>query len=162
MILRELSAQPSPLERRIWHSYDDRAYWSYYENRSKFILYRMFKVTDWKVISRSIGSEVQAFGSTYNNPRVVKLRTISLEEVLDNASGVYSLTILDPWQNEPVKSTENYLHMLNISWSNEFQFVSHSSVPQRAPRSDLSTFLEWKNDYRERAPTQYSMELALV
>lgn len=162
IIARGVMSQPSPLEYRMWRSYDDRAHWSYYENVSKYILLRMLKITDWHITSKTFGTEVYGYGTTYRYPRVLKFSTTSFEEAFVNSSGTYTLTLYDPWLVEKIKPTNNYLARLNISWSAEFQLTNYSSEPHRGARSDLLTFLEWKNENRDVAPIIYSAEFIRV
>jgi hypothetical protein len=158
VIQRGVMANPSPLENTMWHTFDDRADWPYNENTSIFIVSRLFKSTEWNLVSERIGSEVFGFEEEYENPRIVRLVTTQTDTIFKNSSGKYTLTLFDPWLTGPIRQTENYLHLLNITWDSKYHLVNHSSQPQRAPMSDLSTFLEWKNFERDAAPMFYTLE----
>jgi hypothetical protein len=156
--LRGLVSQSSPLEDQIWKTYDGRAHMPFNENVSRFVVSRMFDISEWTIESTSLGPEVYGFGTTYGNSRVVRLSTNSTEQVFTNSSGSYTLNLYDPWLNEPVRPTENYLHMLNVTWSDDFNLSTYSSNPMKVPRSDLATYLEWKNIERGMAPRAYTIE----
>jgi len=162
LMMRGVKAQYSPLERTMWHSFDDRVYWPYYESTSQFILTKMFIITtDWNIVSESIGSEIYGYGTTFQHARMIKHRTTGVDDLFKDNNGTYELTMRDPWLNQPT-GTSNHISILNISWSQEFLLEDYYTDPMRAPRSDLSTYMEWKNEDRDDAPSTYTMEFTRI
>lgn len=160
--LRGAMMQSSPLERTMWHSFDDRAHWPYYESISQFILTMMFKATDWNIVSESIGPAVYGYDTTFQHARLIKLRTTSVDDIFVNISGTHRLTMYDPWLNERTRATYNHISYLNISWSQEFSLEDYYTEPAWAPSSDLSTYLEWTIENREVAPSIYTIEFTRI
>jgi hypothetical protein len=159
IISRGIQEEYSQLERTMWHTYDDRTHWPSQENRSLIAASSAFAVNGWRIISREIGEEVYGFDGYYENPRIVRL-VADLDDVLKNSNGKYTMTVYDPWLNEPTGPEENFLHRLNITWSAEFALLNYSSEPLKAPRSDLTSYIEWKNQDLLMAPAMYVLEFS--
>jgi hypothetical protein len=159
IVSRGLQEEFSRLEEAMWHTYDSRTHWPSQENRSLIVASSAFDATGWNIRSREIGSTVYGFDQYYEYPRIVGLAT-DFDTVLKNSSGTYILTIYDPWINEPSGPTDNYLHKLNISWSSGIRLLNHTSVPLNTPMSDLTTYVEWRNNEMRVAPARYVLEFS--
>lgn len=159
IVSRGIQEEYSQLERMLWHTYDDRTHWPTQDNRSLIAASSAFGTNGWQIVSREIGSVVYGFDGYHENPRIVRL-TASFDDVLKNSSGKHILTIYDPWLNEPTGATENFLHKLNVTWSAEITLLNHTSDPLKAPMSDLTTYIEWKNQDMSMAPAMYVLEFS--
>jgi hypothetical protein len=161
VISRGVQEEYSQLEKTMWHTYDDRTHWPSQENRSLIAASSALETSKWEIVSREIGTVVYGFDGYHEYPRVVRL-VADLDDVLKNSNGMYTLTVYDPWLNEPIGPTENFLHKLNITWNSEFVLLNHTSEPLKAARSDLTTYIEWKNQDMKIAPDTYVLEFSRI
>ncbi len=176
IVLRNIMESPSPLESKIYHSFDTRPDWDRYIARSKNILMTMFSLPRGATDNRSFATSlvnVRAAGSNDTNGRMCTTylsvpdgtRQSHLSPggptpqpgmgILD---GDYTLTFVDPWSNQG-----GYMDMVTISWDAEMVLVELLAWSILDPSFDPvaideSTYV-WENNSTEGSPTNYRLIL---
>ena len=110
-------AQPrSPLEERIWGTFDHRADYATYSAEAVYRAGVMFDVSRWTVTPPPfIGGSVWSGNRTYENARVIPLALADPADkarIFTGGNGLYNVTLEDPFKAQG----SGFLDELNVSW----------------------------------------------
>jgi hypothetical protein len=180
IILRNKMESPSPLENRIYHSFDERPDWDRYIARSRNILVTMFDLekgvgenltfSNGYGIARAQGEEDELGRkcTTYLNiagggTRQYHISPGEQEPQPVIVSGDYTLNFADPWKNQG-----GYLDEVRISWNNSLEELSilawndlNSSISYNRGNI-LDNTIGWKNLDMDGSPSNYQVIFKIV
>jgi len=169
---RGLPTSTSPLEERLWRSYDDRADFPRYVSEATFRCGTMLGLSEWRVDPGPyIGGAGDAVWSASSRrlrdlPRVIPLVPRDPTELdrafVKQANGTYSLYVYDPYRARPPYG--GFLDALNLTWTPNIQLL-HAEVDGFAvadPVLDANArSLTYQNLFFETSPRWYRFDLSL-
>jgi len=163
---RGLASPQSPLEERLWRSFDGRADFEEYAREARVRASVMFNGTSWEVAaSPSIEGTVWSASGELPYARVVPLRLVPGPQgarVFRGANGFYNLSIADPY-----KVDAGFLDELNLSWDPTVQETGLLSDPlgQRTdefPPAGPRSFIRLRNHFYAESPAWYRLGIRLA
>jgi len=176
IILRNVMESPSPLEERIFHSFDGRPDWDRYVARSRTMLMTMFGMerpaADNLTFSTSL-AEIRANGTVDPQGRKctayigiaagtrqahVSPGVQTPQPGMGIVRGDYSVSFTDPWKNQG-----GFLDMVTVSWDPDMVLVELVAWSALDPsfigaESGENTYV-WENFDAEGSPTDYRIIL---
>ena len=162
IILKGVLADPSPLDEKLYDSFEQRPYWQDYENGARNMIRSMFliskDVADNISFEQRIEGDVWASGDTYGNARVSQA-TMNLSDLgmSFDEEGNLTIQVIDPWM---VGSNPGYLDGMEFRWNNSMTFVDYETGNIRPTTGNGSdNFMIWRNPDLANAPTGYEIIL---
>jgi len=183
IILRNQLENPSPLNEKIYHTFDNRPEWDRYILRSQNIVITMFDLqrevgenltftTDYGT-ARALGVEDEwgrkcttylALAQMGTRQSAVPTNQDDIFQPTWNTEGAdISISFKDPWKNRG-----GFLDEVRISWVPELEYVSALAFNDETPDIDfnrgniLDDTIGWKNIDSSSAPAEYKIILRNV
>ncbi len=182
IILRNQLENPSPMEERIYHTFDQRPYWDKYIAKSRTMVITMFDLqrevgenitfeTDFGTVrAKGVEDEMGRMCTTYLHTGQLGTRQFvatTQEDIFQptwNDEGEdISITFKDPWHNRG-----GFLDEVRISWEDSLEYVSALAYNDIYTDIDfnrgniLDDTIGWKNLELENSPTDYKIVLRNV
>ncbi len=160
IILKGVMIDPSPLDQKLYDSFEERPYWPNYESGSRNMIRNMFLLSYDKAVNLTFESrvegEVWGGGDTYEYARISKT-TLNLSDIGAEFDDGGNLTILviDPWM---VGSNPGYLDGIEFRWENDLNLTDYNTgnIPPSSGGMG-GTSLIWRNPDLVNAPTGYEI-----
>ncbi len=141
----------SPLEHKIWRSFEKRPHWAYYKEVSISIVEKMLNSSNAEIKDIHLDDEIWAVGMNYSNGRLclLELDATNISNLI-KINDTFRLTINDPWKQS------GYLDKVNITWSEDVKPTSYSIDGNNTPMGGLNEgYLLWQNENLEEAGSEY-------
>lgn len=175
-----LDNSSSPLDEKLYHSFDERPNWPYYVERARYMVLVMFGLSTEEAQNLTFGTStgtVRALGVDYENGRicttylefefaesgVLGVRQIDTQTTaggLNPPSEALSFGIIDPWVLQG-----GYLDEMRISWEGNLtlSYYSASNIQETHILFNRGSMAEysigWKNVDYESSPSKYSFTI---
>lgn len=152
--MRGLPGPMSPLQQRIWSSFDDRLDHAFWESQARFMATGVVNVSTWRATGSFIDGTAWAFGEDHPYARVVRLVSDPSRrwDILRNESGAILLTIHDPFKYEPPIPTEGFLDEVTIRWDAPLSLDHALSSGGTAAAVVIDGSVRWRSLTFEAAP----------
>lgn len=162
IMLKGVLAEPSPLDEKLYNSFEERPYWPDYENGARNMIRAMFliskDVADNISFEQRIEGGVWASDETYGNARVSQT-TMNLSDLgmAFDDEGNLTIQVIDPWM---VGTNPGYLDGIEFRWNNSLIFVNYSTGNiQPTTGNGTDNFMIWRNPDLQHAPAGYEIIL---
>ena len=177
IILRNQLRDPSPMEERIFHTFDERPYWEKYIQKSRNMVITMFD------LQKEVGENI-SFNTGFGTVRALGVeddlgrRCTTYLQLWDNGTrqgiappggdfippwdweGDIIINFVDPWYNRG-----GYLDEVRISWDPDLDLYSVRAYNDYQESIDYNRgsiyncSIGWKNINLENSPSNYKVEL---
>lgn len=161
--MRSIPFLESPLDRQIWSTFDDRAYFPFYENVAFFLANSTFNSSGWSIESEEIDGAAWAQGQTYENARVISLSMNASERqrLLRVSGDSVTVVMHDPYRYPSPAAFEGYTDEVIVGWGAGLSLVGHSQHGGTTIPDTITGELRWQNISYESAPDTYSVTIHL-
>lgn len=153
----------SPLDRQIWGTFDDRAYFPFYEELALYLANSTFNSSGWHIEAEGIDGAAWSQGQTYENARVISL-SLNMSErqrLLGVSGGNVTLIIHDPFKYPPSAVSEGYIDEVIVGWGAGLILLNHTQHGGTTTPDTLTGELRWQNTSCDAAPDTYSVTIRL-
>ncbi len=154
----------SPLARQVWNSYDQRAYFPFYERFSDDLAGRAFNITGWNVTSREIEGQVWAGGQTHDFARHVylNLSVFSTIRLVNVTNGNLTLVINEPFRHPDVEPSNGFIDEVTVGWGGGMRLENYTQYGGSTVPDLITGELRWQNTTFEDSPDKYVVTVSLT
>lgn len=154
--------QHSPLDQKIYESFEQRAYWPEYQYISRNMMRVAFglngTLADGLDLTSEMSGNVWAGGEEYPYARVSTAElNFTLLGLGGEDDGLLVLEFIDPWMTG---TDPGYLDMVMVGWADDYEFVNYSSngIPYSGG-NETGNYLVWQNYDLGTSPRYYNITL---
>jgi len=153
----------SPLDEQIWHTFDNRAYFPYYEAEAVALAEDAFNVTGWTVDSEGIDGTAWSQGHDYSLARnvTISLNSSVLQSILHVSGGNVTLGLHDPFKYPPPGIPDSYVDEVTFGWGAGLVLVNYSAHGGSTVADTITGELRWQNISYDAAPDTYFITIHL-
>jgi len=162
--MRSIPVLESPLDRRIWSTFDDRAYFPFYENVALFLANSTFNSSGWSIESEGIDGAAWSQGQNYENARVISLSLNASERqrLLRVSGDNVTVVMHDPFRYPPPAASEGYMDEVIVGWGAGLVLVNYSQHGGSTTPDTVTGELRWQNVSADAAPDTYYLTVRMT
>jgi len=154
-LARGVQENPSPLEAKLFATFDDRADFSFYRRYALSSLLGASQGGRWEVLNVSISDTVWSGGRNLSNARSLYLSPLpeDVSSVLNEDNGTVTLEFIDPF----LFAQAGFIDQVSVSWSANLTLQNATLSAPGSEEFRGPQLLRWRNRDALNSPLHYAV-----